>query len=343
MKIIPLLLADPSYSLRLLILKELLGRDSSDSEVQELELALMKDPLITDLLKFQQSTGSWKSAALLDSSHHDEILLTSMVLLRLSFMGLDKNHPQIERGIEYLFSQQQSDGSWPIPGGKPRSVDGGYSIIPLQTALPLRAIAACGQATDDRSELAFEWLIENRLKDGAWPVGIKAGRPGYIAGYRKLPHSKNGCRTNTTAALTCLAYHPKRKNGMEAKRALDLLLGRETKERNTLGFEVARLVGIEPFRGYLTFHALFDPAFILNLCWRIGANSSDERVQDFITFIVANQGHYGLWEYIPAPQASRWITFDLLRSLSNLDRNENWINFEPRTPFQPYPKKPKRF
>ena len=343
MRIIPLLLADPSPSLRLLVLKELLGRDSSDSEVQELQFNLMKDPHITDLLKFQQPTGSWKSSTLLDSSHHDEILLTSLALLRLAFIGLDKTHPQIERGIEYLFSKQQPDGSWPIPSGKPRSVDGGYSIIPLQTSLPLRAITACGQATDDRSELAFEWLIETRLEDGAWPVGIKAGRPGYIAGYRKMSHSKNGCRTNTTAALNCLAYHPNRKNGVEAKRGLDLLLGRETKERNSLGFEVARLVGIEPFRGYLTFHALFDPALILNLCWRIGANSSDERVQDFITFITANQGPYGLWEYIPAPQASRWITFDLLRSLSNLDENEDWINFEPRTPFQAYPKKPKRF
>ncbi len=343
MKLIPLLLADPSPSLRLAVLKELLCKDKFDPEVKELEDIWLNDPLINILLNSQSSSGMWRNMNLLDSSHQDPILLTSMVLLRLAFLGLDNSHPQVEQGIEFLFRKQNSDGSWPIPNGKPSTVDGGYSMIPLQTALPLRAIAACGQATDIRSERAYEWLIDQRLKDGAWPVGIKAERPGYIAGYRKLPHSRWGCRTNTTAALACLAYHPKRRKENEATTALDLLLGRETKERVNLGFEVARLVGIEPFRGYLTFHALFDPAFILNLCWRIGANTSDDRVQDFINFMLSHQGEFGLWEYLPAPHGSRWISFDILRSLTRLDESQDWINFEPRTPFQAYSRKSKRF
>jgi hypothetical protein len=55
------------------------------------------------------------------------------------------------------------------------------------------------------------------------------------------------------------------------------------------------------------------------------------------------QGPYGLWENTEKPQASRWVTYDLLRSLSGLDAETEWVSVEPRTPFQPYPRRRKRF
>jgi hypothetical protein len=50
-----------------------------------------------------------------------------------------------------------------------------------------------------------------------------------------------------------------------------------------------------------------------------------------------------LWEYPNQPQVSRWLTLDLLCSLSLLEEGAGWVGVEPRTPFQPYPKKQKRF
>ena len=38
----------------------------------------------------------------------------------------------------------------------------------------------------------------------------------------------------------------------EARIAPDLLLGRETREKYSLGFEVARIMGFERWRGFLT-------------------------------------------------------------------------------------------
>jgi len=174
-------------------------------------------------------------------------------------------------------------------------------------------------------------------------TGINAGVFGGVAGYRRLVHSRWGCRTNTTVAANCLAYHPKYRTQKAARRALDLLLGQETKEKHTLGFEVARLIGVEPQRGFLTYHVRFDVGYILNLCWRIGASLEDERIADIIDFILEQQGQYGLWEYNPYPQASRWVTFDLLRSLSNLDDSTDWLSLEPRIPFRAYPKRERRF
>ncbi|MFX0170907.1 MAG: prenyltransferase/squalene oxidase repeat-containing protein [Candidatus Hodarchaeota archaeon] len=343
MKLTPLLLADPSPSLRLLVLRELLGVPNDHPEVRELEQLRNEDPLIRDLYELQAPDGSWSSKDLFDSSYTDRIRPTSMALSRFGYLGFDPDHPSVKKGVEYLLSLQNEDGSWPIPAGKPQIVDGGYDMIPLQTAFPLRAIASCGYATDSRAERGYEWLIQQRLEDGAWPAGTKTGTRGFIAGYRKLAHSQWGCRTNTTAVLTALAHHPKRRRSKAAQRALDLLLARESKERHVLGFEIARIIGVEPARGYFTHHARFDVAYILNLCWRIGASLDDNRVVDLIEFITKNQGTYGLWEYAPHPEASRWVSFDILRSLLRVDKTSDWLNFEPRTPFQTYSKRAKRF
>ncbi len=133
------------------------------------------------------------------------------------------------------------------------------------------------------------------------------------------------------------------RQGLEAQRALDLLLGRETHETYPLGFEVARLVGAEETRGFITYFARFDLAQIIDLSWRVGATLDDERVAELARFIQAQQGRYGLWDYPHRLQASRWVTFDLLRSLAHIDREAGWVSFEPRTPFRPYPKKSRRF
>lgn len=345
---VTLLLADPSPCLRLLVLRELLNRSEDDPEVRELAGLRDTDPLVADLLALQEADGSWKTVDL--SSRRGRLRGTSLALMRLGYLGFGPDHPAVRRGVEHLFSLQREDGAWPlfdawdeIDGEHPSEGREGYSMIPLQTAMPLRGLAACGYATDPRAERAFDWLLAQRLPDGAWPTGVASGTYGRVAGYRRLAHSRWGCRSNTTGALTCLAFHPQRKSAPEARRALDLLLGRETRERHTLGFEVARLIGVEPARGFLTYYARFDLAFILDLCWRVGASRDDVRIAELVAFVLELQGPYGLWEYTPRPQASRWVTFDLLRSLSRLDGATDWLSLEPRTPFQAYARRVKRY
>jgi hypothetical protein len=334
---IPLLLADPSPCLRWLTLRRLVGLPDDHPEVRELDAARQSDPLVAGLLAQQQADGSWKPAA----GAGPDLKSTAMALARLGYLGFPPDHPAVQRGAAYLFEQQDADGSWPILEQPDHQEDGGYDTIPLQTALPLRGLAACGFAADPRAERAYEWLLAQRLPDGAWPTGRAAGTLGFVAGYRRLPHSRWGCRSNTTGALLCLALHPQRRTSPEARRALDLLLGRETRERQPLGFEVARLLGAEPARGVFTFFARFDLALLLDLCARVEAGPDDARVAGLIAYLHQAQGDFGLWEYLPRPQVSRWLTFDLLRSLSRLEAGAGWVGLEPRTPFQAYPHKPK--
>jgi hypothetical protein len=336
---VALLLADSSAALRLLVLRHLLHSPEDDSEVEELTELRDSDPIINELLSRQTSDGSWSP-----TGRSGAIQRTAQSLIRLGYLDYGPDHPAVRNGARYLFERQLDDGSWPLIA----SDEGGdrysnYSMIPLQTSMPLRGLATCGLAEDPRSEKAYEWLIAQRLHDGAWPSGVASGTYAGVAGYRRIPHSRWGCRSNTTGALICLAMHPTRRHGSEAARAMDLLLGRESLDRQAFGFEVARIVGAEQARGYFTYFARFDVALFLDLCWRVGASLEDRRILNLTSFARSEQGPYGLWEYRPRPQASRWITFDVIRSLSNLDQVSDWISIEPHTPFQPYPRRVRRY
>lgn len=328
-----LLLADPSPCLRWLVLRDLLGRPDHDPEAQELAGLRAQDPLVRELVDAQAADGSWASG------DGYSIRSTALALARLGYLGCDRATPAVARGAAYLFRQQREDGAWPLP--HVQDGDGerdGYEMIPLQTAIPLRGLAASGYATDPRAERAYDWLLAQRLPDGAWPTGMAAGNYGYVAGYRRLAHSRWGCRANTTGALACLAQHPQRRQSDAARRGLDLLLGRETREVHTLGYDVARLLGAEPARGFITTYARFDLAQVLDLCGRAGITTADPRVAALAEFVRRLAGPLGLWEYPAQPQVTRWVTFDLLRSLGAVDLASAgaWLSLEPRTPFRPY-------
>jgi hypothetical protein len=337
------LLSDPSPNLRLLVLKELLNRPNKDLEVQELIKFQEQDIIVKSLFKLQFPEGSWDREGVNSTAPGGSIQATSQVLVKLGYLGFPSNHPSIKKGVEFIFSKQNEDGSWSVPKSKKKDEFSGYDMLPLQTAIPLEGLAACGYSTDKRAEIAYDWLLEQRLDDGAWPVGIASGVYGGIGGYRRIAHSRWGCRSTTIAVLNCFSYHPFRKKSLEVQRAMDLILGCETKEKYNLGYVISRLIGLEPSRGWITYYPKLDPAHILNLCWRLGVSLTDQRLSELIKFVVSLRGEYGLWECSLHPLASRWLTFDLLRSLLKLKSEGDWISLEPRTPFKAYAKKDRRF
>lgn len=331
---VALLLAERAPALRRRALLELDGAGPQDPEVAALAAEIPASREVASAL-----------AAPVEST-----MQLSFTLCRLAYLGLGRGHPAVEERGERLFSLQRQDGSWPFDrgwGGAPRvrgkvPPNEGYEWRPLQTALPLRGLAAAGFATDPRAERAYGWLLDHRMEDGSWPYGKAAGqRPGAVVGYRRLPRSE-GCRNTTTGALACLAHHPDRRVSAEARTALDLLLQRETREEATLGHEVARLLGAVPPRGFATFYARFDLAFILDLASRMGASPDDPRVADLIAFLESRRGEHGLWEHPSHPHLSRWLTLDLLASRRRMEEGD-WTGSDLRSSFRPYPRGRRRY
>ena len=344
MKTETLLLAHPSPILRAKVLCTFFGKDDTDPEVQELRSLSLNDPLVKELFSLQKSDGSWIMLHPTAIASSCPIIITAMALARLAYLGFTQKDKVVQQGAEFLFSKQKKDGSWPLTSIDYNEVNKEkYTWIPLQTALPLRGLVTCGYAQDARCEKAFQWLLDKRLADGTWPTGWASGNYGYVAGYRKMPHSRWGCRSNTTAVLICLTLHPKMRNSSEAKRSLDLLLGRETKDTQNIGFDLARLLGYETVRGFITFFGKYDPLLTLWLCSKIGADREDKRVDSLIHFIEDQCTASGLWHYLHRSEASKWVSFEIIRCLRNIPLKGDWHPMEPRTPFQAYPKPQNRF
>ena len=318
-----LLLADPSPALRVRVLTELLDAPPNDPEVVDLAARRHEDPNTSRLLQIESR----------------DLRDLSWTLCRLGYLGFDRSDAAVAGIAERVFDRQLASGSFPLSAFSRTKTESRYSMIPLQVAVPLRGLAAVGYATDARAARAYAWLLDQRLDDGAWPLGIASGQPGYIAGYRRLPGSK-GCRVNTEAAIACLALHPEHRRSDAARTALDLLLQRETRDEWALGSEVQRLTGIEPVPGFITSYARFDLAFVLELASRIGASAEDARVGDLIGFLDRRRGSGGLWEHPERPDLDRWLTFDILASLRRLEGGD-WAGTAPRLPFRAKARRPR--
>ena len=344
-----LLLGDPSPSLRWRAAVELDVATDDDSDVKVWRAEIDGSEDVRALVAQLGDLGDKPQAA-------------GYVLCRLAYLGY--RGPELAAAVEGIFAHQQPDGSWPYRTDDdepaPRRKGGElatsafsaepYSVLTMQTLLPLRGVAAAGFATDPRAERAYEWLIDQRLDDGSWTGSHRAGygfdfRSGPTGSgdpdYRRLTRGR-GCRSATTGAVACLALHPERKRSDAARTGVDHLLARETHDEATLGWEVSRLVGLERASGRFTFYVTFDPAFLLDLASRCGVSPNDRRVRDLVAWLETLRGPYGLWQHQAHPQLSRWLTFDLECSLRRLAYGD-WIGNEEPATFTPYKRGRRRY
>ncbi len=312
-----LLLADRSPSLRYRALTELEGMTPDAWEAAGLRAEIAASVEVERTL----------------AARPDDTAGLAYLLCRLAYLRYDG--AEVAKVADQLFAWQQPDGSWPLwlderpvtgqrrssrPPARPRSET--YAAVPMQTALPLRGLAAAGYATDPRAEQAYEWLMRQRLDDGSWPSDRKADLPpSEVPGYRRLPGSA-GCRTNTTGAAACLALHPSRRTSAAARTALGHLLAAATHQEWSLGWEVARLLGFEAATGRFTFYARMDLAFLLDLATRTGVPGDDRELAGLVNVLARRRGPFGLWEHPTHPQLSRWLTLDIDTSLRRMVRQE---------------------
>ncbi len=136
---IALLLADPSPCLRWLVLRDLFDRPPLDPERAALDSRRERDPLVTSILTLQEPDGSWAPNVLATGrAGGSRTLMTALVLTRLGYLGFDGDFSPVAQAADYLFGQQQEDGSWPLTeelaltdGNLKTPLEEGYYMIPL--------------------------------------------------------------------------------------------------------------------------------------------------------------------------------------------------------------------
>jgi Squalene-hopene cyclase C-terminal domain len=336
------LLTDPSPLFRNRVLRELLNKPADDGEVRENILLSREDPLFTELLCMQREDGSWSRISPLNTTDFSPLTATGQALRLLALLGYDSRFEPAARAVEYLFSQQLEDGSWPLGNPRDPLEQNSYSSVSLQTSLPLQGLAALGLSRNRHCEKAYSWLLDQRIDDGSWPTGRVNKVLGFVAGYRRLAHSRWGCRSNTSSAVLCLSLHPDLSNSDEARRGLDHLLGRETREKKFLGFDLLRLLGRKPLKGFFTFYAQNDLLLMLQLCACLGAGTDDDRVADLVEYFENLKNPLGLWNS-PEGIENNWFSFQIIKAINRISDNNGWQPSLPRTAFTPYPKADRRY
>lgn len=305
---IPLLLTSPSSHLRLLVLKNLMGKDSNDHEVKELVKLAGKDKIITDILQMQNEDGSFRTDTI--TATGSILQATSIALVKLGFLGFSFNDLPVYKAAEFLMNSQGKDGGWKLEIANDE--EGNYDMVPLQTAFPLLGLAAVGLCKHKLAEKGYEWLLTKQLKDGAWPTGTASGNYGYVAKYRKLENSQFGCRSNTTCALLAFSYHPGYIKNKNMELALNHILENQKFERHNFGFNLARLINIEPSQGYFTYFAQNDVLLSYTLIKRFKINEKESKVAKILDFVNSLKNPVGLWEYINNPMVNHWLTYYIL-------------------------------
>jgi hypothetical protein len=93
---------------------------------------------------------------------------TSRSLQGLLGAGVDRRDLRIDRGVQWLRSQQLQDGSW---------VDGWCARYIYGTAMAVEALMRAGAAAQDRAiQGAIDWLLKQQNSDGGWGEDWYGGR-----------------------------------------------------------------------------------------------------------------------------------------------------------------------
>ncbi len=127
------------------------------------------------LLAMQSENGGWGA---FDADNDQEILtrvpfadhnamidpptadITARVLESLAMLGVDRSHPAVERAIDFIWKEQQKDGSWQGRWGV------NYIYGTWQVLVGLTAIGVGSE--DPRLLDAAHWLKSVQQKNGGW-------------------------------------------------------------------------------------------------------------------------------------------------------------------------------
>jgi hypothetical protein len=202
-------------------------RDILDEEVGSVT-DLWQLPPVLKILKKQEENGSWKYPSkirknLRSREDYDQFETYKTLGILVEKYGLNRDHNQIQKAAEYLFSCQTPEGDF-------RGIYGNQYATTYSPAI-MELLIKAGYETDKRIKKGFGWLISMRQEDGGWIIpfrtsdmnlkeALTANEPNSPDRTRPFSHLVTGM------VLRAFAAHPKYRESEKAKKAAKLLSSR---------------------------------------------------------------------------------------------------------------------
>ncbi len=187
-------------------------------------------PTVEKILHKQQPDGSWpdKNMKRHANSPTNYALLETYRSLRVlvECYGMNKDHPAIQKAVEFIFSTQAPEGDF-------RGIYGTqYSLN--YTGGILEFLVKAGYTQDPRIVNVFQWFMSIQQNDGGWvlPVQVAGLSSLQSEDWMRQPTVVESDRTRPSSHMVsgiiirAFANHPTYRQTPEARRAADFLVSR---------------------------------------------------------------------------------------------------------------------
>lgn len=332
------LLERENPSVRYFTLRDMLGREERDPEVQATEVSIPESKIIRKIFAAQESKGYWEEPW---NPYHPKYKSSYWTIMTLGQLGIDRRDAHIKKACEYIFQFQLDEGSFSSytykralqeyesyrARGKKLSpkkkwvsqliFEHQYSCL---TGNMAAALMRLGYHNDSRVKKALVWLMKVQNDDGGWlcpywPAHIK---------------DKHGCFYGTICPLEAFSEVPRKNltSGMEKtiKKGAAFLLMHHLFRADHHNYQVINKswlqLGFPWFYGYNILRGL-------DVLTKLGY-AGDKRLGDAVAVLMQKRRHDGKWILEAAPtgrmhvnleakgKPSKWITLIALRVLKRV-------------------------
>lgn len=160
-------------AMALIVLARMKGFEQQLDDVEALDRAILR--ATRWILAMQSTNGGWGAfdknnnstlVTKIPFADFGEILdppsadVTAHVVEALGLLGCDRHHPAVRRALAYIYSEQESDGSWFGRWGV-NYIYGTAAVLPALKAVGENMHAACVRRATD-------WMVNHQNPDGGW-------------------------------------------------------------------------------------------------------------------------------------------------------------------------------
>lgn len=289
-------------------------------------LGLSELPTVQRILKRQRADGSWARPGEHKHSAINYSLFETWRQFRLVVeqYGLSREHSQVRKAAEYLFSCQTPQGD--IRG----MLSNQYATY--YTGAIMAVLIEAGYADDPRIDRGFQWLLSMRQTDGGWTIPLITHKFDRATQYRltseyadpvEPDRSKPFSHNWTGMVLRAFAVHPQQRYSDAAMAAASLLKSRFFQPDSCSSYHAASYwVRFEyPF----WWNNLVSALDSLSL---MGLPNEDPQIRKALVWLAEHQQESGLWRvsYAGAEEQETtrvlemrlWVTLAICRIFKRL-------------------------